>query len=401
MNTHSPVSFGVVGLGGYAGNIARHLQALEADDNPPIKLVSTCDPDLITHAKVADDFKARGVRVYDSIDALLESPVDAVWLPVPIDLHRPFTEKALAAGKAVMCEKPAAGCVDDLDAMIAARDRAGLPVGIGFQDTHADTTSQLKRRLLDGEIGRITHATVYASWPREDRYYARASWAGALKRNGTWVLDSPANNAISHFIMLPLFMLGTTMDTAAAPQSIEAELYRGRPTIENFDTISLRAVLPGGVTLLVLMTHACQQTLGPVVTIHGEKGTLTRVMNEMVLATNDGRSTTIPVGDKHADMVRRFAELVRGHRDADRPVVSLELARHQLVCVNAATQCTPIHDVPTTHADGRFVISDIETMFARCADRNVMLNESGLAPWSKPPGSLDVRDYRHFAGPHS
>lgn len=107
-----------------------------------------------------------------------------------------------------------------------ARDAAKLPVGIGFQDTHADTTSQLKRRLLDGELGDIKHATVYACWPREDAYYGRASWAGAMKRNGVWVLDSPANNAISHFIMWPLFVMGPTMSEAAVPQRIEAELYR-------------------------------------------------------------------------------------------------------------------------------------------------------------------------------
>src|SRR5829696_1805709 len=77
---------------------------------------------------------------------LLDLPIDAVWLPLPIHLHRPYTERALAAGKAVLCEKPAAGCVDDVDAMIAARDASGRGVLIGFQDVYQPCVIQLKRR---------------------------------------------------------------------------------------------------------------------------------------------------------------------------------------------------------------------------------------------------------------
>ena len=71
------------------------------------------------------ELKALGVQTARTFEQLLELDIDAVWLPLPIDLHRPFTETALAAGKAVMCEKPAAGSVDDVDAMIAARIARG------------------------------------------------------------------------------------------------------------------------------------------------------------------------------------------------------------------------------------------------------------------------------------
>ena len=64
---------------------------------------------------------------------LLACDIQAVWLPLPIDLHCPYTKLALAAGTAVLCEKPAAGCVDDVDDMIAAprsseaSGRGGIP----------------------------------------------------------------------------------------------------------------------------------------------------------------------------------------------------------------------------------------------------------------------------------
>ena len=92
----------------------------------------------------------RAFPVFARWEDLLAHPAEAVWLPLPIPLHRPYTEQALAAGKAVLCEKPAAGCVQDLDAMQDAQSRAGLPVAIGFQDIYEPTTLALKRALLDG-----------------------------------------------------------------------------------------------------------------------------------------------------------------------------------------------------------------------------------------------------------
>src|SRR5665213_934650 len=200
-----PVLFGLTGLGGYAGWACDQLlaeQTTPVDPSyPPIKLV-------------------------------------AVWLPLPIDLHRTFTEKCLMAGKAVLVEKPAAGSIDDVDAMIAARDRTGLLTAVGFQNLFDPAVWAVKKRLLDGAIGQVRSASVLACWPRSQAYFNRAPWAGKLQHNGVWVLDSPANNAMAHFLNLALFLLGSTQVDSANPITVEAELYRAN-SIENYDTCSV------------------------------------------------------------------------------------------------------------------------------------------------------------------
>lgn len=400
MNISPPVAFGVVGLGGYAGHIRELLRSQARSTQPPVRLVSVCDPDLSAHGETIEALRAEGVGVYPTIEDLLASPVEAVWLPVPIGLHRPFTERALAAGKAVMVEKPVAGSVDDLEAMIAARDRAGLTVGVGFQDTWADTTSQVKRMILDGAIGEVTHATVHACWPRDDAYYSRNDWAGAMRRGDTWVLDSPANNALSHFITLPLFLMGPTMADAAILTQLEAELYRARPTIECFDTISLRVTIEGGATLLVLFTHACEANIGPIVRIHGRSGTIERTHQRIVVRRRGREDQTLATGPTHPAMVRRFAAAVRGRVEADQPLVTLEVSRPQLVCVNGAVEAAPIHAAPSHRNDrGVQVIGGVHELFEQCVGANQMLHETGRASWTQPAATLDVRDYRHFAGP--
>src|SRR5262245_18859495 len=221
-----PVIFGCCGLGGFAGTICDRLLTHSQLQNPVIRLAAACDPEPERNPQRVTALRDAGVKVFQHYHELLAEPIEAVWLPLPIDLHRPFTEQALTAKKVVMCEKPAAGCVQDVDAMIAARDKSKIHVAIGFQDVYQPANIALKQRLLSGELGKPTSATLLACWPRGERYYRRNTWAGKLQRNGVWVLDSPASNALSHFIHLVMYLLGPSAGEAAQPTAIDAELYR-------------------------------------------------------------------------------------------------------------------------------------------------------------------------------
>ncbi len=221
----APVPIGLTGLGGYAGNICRLLTAQDS----PFRLAAVCEPDLAAHADLVDELRGRGVSVSASWEQLLAQPIEAVWLPLPIPLHRPYTEQALAAGKAVMCEKPAAGCVQDLDAMRQAQDRAGLPVALGFQDIYEPSTHALKLALLAGEIGTVRSATLTACWPRDSRYYARSAWAGRQKQDGVWVMDSPASNALAHFVNLALFLMGEEPEPVCRPRECRSRTLPRQP----------------------------------------------------------------------------------------------------------------------------------------------------------------------------
>lgn len=65
------------------------------------------------------------VRVLDSYDALLEqTDVDAVYIPLVNNLHLPWTLRALARGKHVLCEKPLAMNGAEAEGMASAAARA-------------------------------------------------------------------------------------------------------------------------------------------------------------------------------------------------------------------------------------------------------------------------------------
>ena len=50
-------------------------------------------------------------------------------------------------------------------------------------------------------------------WPRDERYYSRNGWAGVKRTNdGTWILDSPTNNACAHFLHNMFYVLGDRIE---------------------------------------------------------------------------------------------------------------------------------------------------------------------------------------------
>jgi predicted dehydrogenase len=407
----APVATAVVGMGGYAARILDLLLRQEGNSDHPPRVVAVTSSAPQRHPELATRLQAHGVAIAPSFEALLaRQDVEAVWLPVPIDLHLPFLRQALAAGKPVLCEKPVAGCVDDCDRMIEIRDAQPLPVAIGYQDIYEPSTTALKRHILAGELGAITSVTLCGVWPRDSFYYGRADWSGRLRRNGVWVLDSPVQNALNHFINLTLFLLGPTPAHSALPVVVEAELYRAND-IENYDTASLRLRLDCGTTFLVLVTHAAQSTIHPVIRLSGESGWAEwRFDGDITLQRNGRPPETIshPSADlARAAMVARFNRLVRGTVDPERAVATLETARAPLIAVNGTSEAAPVNDLPAElisvvqGASGATtrVIAGIEDLITRCVATGAMFHESGLAGWTVPAGERDLAGYCHFAGP--
>ncbi|MBL4700707.1 MAG: Gfo/Idh/MocA family oxidoreductase [Phycisphaeraceae bacterium] len=410
MADFKPVISAIIGLGGYGET---HLDLFNRDvekGTHAAKLAYAMDVDLSLRQKVCDQLRGQGVGLFESYDELLaQKDLEAVWLPVPIDLHRVYTEKALAAGKAVMCEKPVAGCIDDIDAMIAARDKYNLPVAIGYQDVYDMHTLPLKRRILEGEFGKIESVSLHACWPRNSQYYGRASWAGAYQRNGIWVMDSPANNALSHYINIMMYMLGPDIKTSAKPVKVEAELYRAN-AIENFDTISCRVTLDSGTICLINMTHASEETVSPYTLFKGSKGNLVRTTDYLQAETDQGIIRTERNTVEHSvweHMVERFGKLVRGIDDDQIGLATLETARVPVAIVNAASQASQVANVPkkiirtVNLPSGHTLkcIPGIEDAFRECARTGKMLHELGRFDWTQKAGVFNMTNYYHFAGP--
>jgi predicted dehydrogenase len=126
---------------------------------------------MVTAVAARDPARARqcaskhGIPVtHDSYEALIADPdIDAVYNPLPNSLHAPWTLRAIAAGKHVLCEKPFASNEAEAAEVAAAARSAGLVVMEAFHYRY----HPLARRMQDAvaEFGALRHVEASLGFP--------------------------------------------------------------------------------------------------------------------------------------------------------------------------------------------------------------------------------------------
>jgi predicted dehydrogenase len=95
-------------------------------------------------------------RAHGSYEALLADPeIDVIYNPLPNHLHAEWTIKALRAGKHVLCEKPFALTLADVDAMSAASKETGKVLAEAFMYRHHLQTVEIKKMVDSGTLGKL------------------------------------------------------------------------------------------------------------------------------------------------------------------------------------------------------------------------------------------------------
>ena len=167
-----PLPFGILGTGRMAAKLTAALHRCGA--TAPVA-VGSRDPDR------AQEFAgAHAVARHGDYAAVVDDPgVEVVYLALPPHRHREWTERAAAAGRAVLCEKPLAATADDAEAMAAACRAAGVPLLDGTQWTRTPRAAALRERIRGEEIRRVTRVTSAFSF-RAFRSGAEGPTPGAV-----------------------------------------------------------------------------------------------------------------------------------------------------------------------------------------------------------------------------
>lgn len=138
-----------IGLLG-AGRIGR-VHAINIANHARSQLVAVSDVNEDAARSLAD---AYGAKAVSSEAILADASIDAVLIATSTDTHSDLIEKATAAGKAVLCEKPVDLSLERAQRCLNSVHGTGVPVMIGFNRRFDPNFSAIKASITAGEIGK-------------------------------------------------------------------------------------------------------------------------------------------------------------------------------------------------------------------------------------------------------
>jgi predicted dehydrogenase len=95
-------------------------------------------------------------KAYGSYEELLADPdVDAIYNPLPNNMHLEWSVKAMEAGKHLLCEKPLGLSVAEVEEMIRVRDLYGVKAGEAFMVKSNPQWIETRERVRRGEVGEL------------------------------------------------------------------------------------------------------------------------------------------------------------------------------------------------------------------------------------------------------
>jgi predicted dehydrogenase len=159
----SKVRWGILGTAKIA--LTKVIPAMQRSECCEIAAIASRD-----FAKAEES--AERVKVptaYGSYEELLaDDSIEAIYNPLPNNLHVPWTIKAAEAGKHVLCEKPIAMNAAEASTLIDVRDRTGVRIQEAFMVRTHPQWVETRRLIQSGKIGSLRSITGFFSYFNPD-----------------------------------------------------------------------------------------------------------------------------------------------------------------------------------------------------------------------------------------
>lgn len=305
-----PVGFGVIGANSYVANAAV-LPAIEAATDAVVAATASLS------AEVPERWAHTDAGAYD--DVLAHPDVDAVYIPLPNGMHREWTEKAAAAGKHVLCEKPLAADVATASAMADACDAAGVILGEAWMTPFHRRYQHLFDIARLGDIGPVERI--------ESRF--TFSIGHGASENYRW---DPAQGG-GALLDVGIYCLGPIVELFdAKPSRIDAHQHLTERGVDATTTAEM--TWPNGRTASINCSFVDEEAQ----TLHiaGSNGTLgvdteafTGGVHDRTITMITNQRLQLPLvdgNDSYQTMIESFASAIRGRTPWPRaPERSIEM----------------------------------------------------------------------------
>ena len=175
----SKMKIGIIGC----GTIANSAHIPSYLNNPDVEIKYFCDI-IPERAQAAVEKYKCGTAVVDYHDVIADPEIEAVSVCTPNKMHSIISCDCLAAGKNVLCEKPAARTYADALKMQEAQHKAGKVLNIGVVNRFNGAVNKIREMIARGDLGEVYH--VYVSF-RSQRSIPGLGGAFTTKAEATCV----------------------------------------------------------------------------------------------------------------------------------------------------------------------------------------------------------------------
>jgi predicted dehydrogenase len=210
------IAVGVIGAGNISDTHARAAAAI-----PGVRVTAVYGQNAGKAARLAEQ---HGAAAFDTLDAFLaHRPMDIVAIGSPSSLHAEQGIAAARRGLHVLVEKPLDVTTARSDELIEAAARAGVKLGVFFQDRLKPDVVRMKAIVDRGLLGAPVIASGRVKWYRPPDYYADSKWRGTRALDGGGAVINQAIHTLD--LMLHLFgpIASIAAQTATRLHAIEVE----------------------------------------------------------------------------------------------------------------------------------------------------------------------------------
>lgn len=211
------MKFGIIGTGSISQIHAQAIAAMAGGE-----LHAVYNPRLESAEKFA---ATHGGKAFSNIEAFLaDSTMEVVTIATPSGAHLDPALAALAAGKHVICEKPLEITTERIDRLMAAAKASGKTIAAILNRRFNPAMSAFKDACVQQRFGRLTSASCYVKWFRDQAYYDSAEWRGTWKWDGGGALMNQGIHSIDALLHLAGPVKSVQANTAClAHERIEVE----------------------------------------------------------------------------------------------------------------------------------------------------------------------------------
>ncbi len=237
------------------------------------------------------------------LELLRRSDIDAVYNPLPNDLHAEWTHRALDAGKHVLCEKPLTLTPQHTAEVFDHAEAAGLVVLEAYMWPHHPRARRVLELVHDGTVGRPQWGRAHFSWPID-----QTSGDHRLDHRGAGALFDVGIYCIAPFMLM----------ARREPETVHASAVRNEMGVDL--TMSGSVDWGAGFTTAFHVSFDAPHTRSWALVGSEESLELSGMFvpgpvdpSEILRLHRDGTQTaeTCDGGWAYADMVRHFADVAQ------------------------------------------------------------------------------------------